>query len=61
MQLTKVRAGSYHPRNWCMMRLDSGSWIVWNLLTQTKTARECPNTLWFGSFADAKKFVAGVE
>ena len=61
MKLTKVRAGSYHHGNWCTMRVDTGSWIVWNLQTQTTTARECPRTRWFVSFADAKKYLAGVE
>lgn len=61
MKLTKVRAGCYHHRDWCMMRVDTGSWIVWNLQTQTTTARECPRTRWFVNFTEAKKYLAGVE
>jgi hypothetical protein len=59
MQLTKIKAGSYQRGDWRVLRMDSGSWIVWNLQTQTRTARDCRNTLWFSTFADAKKFVTG--
>lgn len=57
MKLTKVNAGAYQCGDWNLMRMDSGSWIVWNRQTQTRTARECKNTKWFSTFANAKKFV----
>ena len=59
MKLTKISAGKYQRGDWRVMRLMCGSWIVWNLQTQTRTARDCKNTLWFSTFADAKKFVTG--
>ena len=55
--MKKQSAGNYNSGNWRIMRLMSGSWIVWDVQTQTRSARDCPKTLWFLSFADAKKFV----
>jgi hypothetical protein len=60
MTLTKISSGSYQCGDWRVLRLVE-LWIVWNVNTQTRTARECRNTLRFGSFAEAKKFLAEVE
>ena len=44
--------------DWKTMGLDSGMWIVWSVKTQTRTARDCPNTKWFTTKVAAQEFVA---
>jgi hypothetical protein len=61
MKLTKISASNYKSGDWKVMRLMSGSWIVWNVQTQTRTARDCPNTKWFLTHAECKKFIAEVK
>lgn len=60
MTLTKISAGSYEYGDWRVLRL-SYLWMVWNVRTQTRTARECRNTLRFGSFTEAKKFLEDLD
>lgn len=58
MQLIKIRVGSYCYGDWRVLFLkQSGSYIAWNIKTVTRTARDCPNTRWFGNLADAKRFL----
>lgn len=59
--MKKQSAGNYNSGDWRIMRMISGSWIVWNVKTQTRSARECPNTKWFSNFSEVKQFVMEVK
>lgn len=60
MKLTKIKAGSYQCGDMRVLSLND-LWIVWNVTTQTKTARDCSNTKWCASFAEAKKIALAVN
>jgi len=57
MKLTRTKFCNYNYGDWRVLRMSSGLWIVWNVQTVTRTARDCPNTRWFVNLADAKKFL----
>jgi hypothetical protein len=57
MKLTRIKKSNYGYGDWRVLRMESGSWIVWNTQTQTRTARDCPNTRWFVNLPDAKRFL----
>jgi hypothetical protein len=60
MKLTKISAGSYQCGDVRVLSLKD-FWIVWNVTTQTRTARDCPNTKWCSSFAEAKQTAMAVK
>lgn len=60
MKLTKIKAGSYQCGDVRVLSLKD-FWIVWNVTTQTRTARDCHNTRWFSTFAEAKKIALEVN
>jgi len=60
MKLTKISAGIYHCDDWRVMRLLCGSWIVWNVKTQTRTARQCSNTKWYSTLTEARFALMGL-
>ena len=57
MKLTRISFCNYIYGDWKLARMASGLWLVWNVQTVTRTARDCPNSKWFVDLAAAKTYV----
>ena len=55
-KIKRIKAGNYVAGHFHILRINE-MWLVWNYKTQTKTARDCPNSRWFADLATAKTYV----
>jgi hypothetical protein len=54
--IKRIKAGNYVAGQFNILRINE-LWLVWNNETQTRTARNCPNSKWFPNLAAAKTYV----
>lgn len=54
--IKRSKAGNYVAGHFNILRINE-LWLVWDRRTQTRTARNCPNSKWFTDLAAAKTYV----
>lgn len=55
-KIKRMKAGNYVAGHFNILRINE-LWLVWDRRTQTRTARNCPNSRWFADLATAKTYV----
>lgn len=56
IRIKRIEAGNYIAGHFRILKSNE-MWLVWNYKTQTRTARDCPNSRWFADLATAKTYV----